>query len=517
MIKCSLVVATGCLCFLSVGAQASAQQKPTMAELQKEINTINHRTEELQQEVTSLKTQLRAAKYQKSKAQHYYAQRRRSRREQARRHHTTYHRAHKIPHRYEGESHLYNIGSTVTTSPYLGIRTNFAGTDLVVNYSTLNEDLRILHERYKLQNMLHGKLPSARRPRLELSGNVEGQGIYEKPYTGPSTSDIDLTSMEFDILADASPWAFALISMNYDNSLLPVTLDSSGYRIANSRVFIRRAFITIGNLHKAPVYGSIGQMYVPFGRYAYYTLSTPVTEALGRMNERAAVLGFAKDGFYGQAFGFKGDAYVSNDHSINQWGIGGGYKLKRGRNEYGFGAAYIANLADSQGLQETPGGVFKGFGDKHRTEQLRHRVAAVDLHGELDFGPLDFFGEYITALRSFSYSNLMFDGHGAKPAAMNLEAAYNFKISHKPVSVAFSYGRTWQALALGLAQDNFTGVFNISLWKNTIESLEFRHGINYSRGTSFGGNCTASAGGSCQDKSVGGGRNSLIGQVALYF
>lgn len=513
MIKRGLVVTTSCLFFLS--SQSFAAQKPTISELQNEIETINHRTVELQQEVNTLKAQLRATKKSQHKVR--YTKKRKSTAKTSKHHKYRHHSEHIVPHQYAGESHLYDIGATVTTSPYLGIRTNYTGDDLVVNYPTMNEDLRIMRQREMLAKKLDGKLPSARRPYVELSGDVEGQGVYLKPYRGSSTSDIDLTSMEFDILADASPWAFALVSMQYDNSLLDTTLRSSGYRVANSNVFVRRAFVTVGNLRKFPIYGSLGQMYVPFGKYAYYTLSTPVTEALGQTNERAAVLGFAKYGFYAQVYGFKGDAFAGNDRNINQWGLNAGYAYKHKGKEYELGAGYIANLADSGGMQVTPGGAFQGFGDKKRTERLVRRVPALNIHGEADFGAFDIYGEYIAALRSFDRTNLMFNNHGAIPKALNLEAGYNFKLMHKPVSVAFSYGRTWESLALGLPQQNFTGVFNISFWKNTIESIEFRHGINYAKGDTSGGNCVASPTGFCQSTSDGGSRNSVIGQLALFF
>ena len=69
------------------------------------------------------------------------------------------------------------------------------------------------------------------------------------------------------------------MSIDFDNAPLrnPLTL-GSGNPINNSRLFLQRAFFTIGNLDTSPIYFSMGQMFVPFGDYTTYQLSNPVTK-----------------------------------------------------------------------------------------------------------------------------------------------------------------------------------------------------------------------------------------------
>lgn len=66
---------------------------------------------------------------------------------------------------------LAAIGSTVTTSPFLGLRSAFDASDLIVNLPTMNEDLRFLKEKVLVEKKLNCyglRLPD--RPIIELGG-----------------------------------------------------------------------------------------------------------------------------------------------------------------------------------------------------------------------------------------------------------------------------------------------------------------------------------------------------------
>ena len=76
--------------------------------------------------------------------------------------------------------------------------------------------------------------------------------------------------------------------MTYEN--IPGT---SPRRISNSRVFLDRGFIIIGNFNRSPIYGSLGQMYVPFGRYGSNMISLPLTYFIGKTKARAISVGLA--------------------------------------------------------------------------------------------------------------------------------------------------------------------------------------------------------------------------------
>ncbi len=418
---------------------------------------------------------------------------------------------------------LAAMGATVTTSPFLGLRSAFDASDLIVNLPTMNEDLRFLKENVKLRRKLacQGlRLPD--RPIIELGGKIEGIIFAQDDWNnGPRRSDINLSSARLDVLVQVSHAVLGFLALNMDNSTfdllnnssLDIQLAGSSNRVFNSRVFVSRAFVTIGDLDCFPVYFTIGQMFVPFGRYASNMVTSTSTVELARTNERAVLLGYYKDGVYASVYAFKGDSDV-NDSGVNAGGVNFGFEKTWSDGSINFGAGYIGNIADATGMQVTGNGAgFFGFGLNDFTEDLIHNVPAYDIHGEFAFGKLSLFAEYIQTTRSFDPRDLNFNGRGAKPSASNVELAYNFKIVDKPASLAVGHGTTSEALALNLPKESFLACFNISLWKNTIESLEFRHDENYDSSDFAGGRGAIPT----FVNSAGGHRNTYTMQVGVYF
>lgn len=418
---------------------------------------------------------------------------------------------------------LYTMGATVTTSPFLGLRSAFDASDVIVNLPTMNEDLRFLKEHVELQKQLRCrglKLPD--RPIIELSGKIEGVIYAQEDYNdGTTTSDINLGGVRLDVLAEISPGVHGYIAFNMDNSTLDILnntnldiqLAGGISRIFNSRVFVSRAFLTIGDLCYSPFYFTIGQMFVPFGRYASNMVTAPLPLLMFRTNERAALVGYFNRGLYASVYAYRGDTELGAP-GIDEWGANFGYEYKWCDNSVNLGVGYISNVGDATGMQVTGAtrGFF-GFARNTGTETLNHRVPGFDAHAELSFGHLSLIGEVITTTRAFAFEDLNYNGHGAKLSAMNAEAAYSFKIVDRPASVAVGYTKGWQALALNVPEESFISAFNISIWKNTIESIEFRHDNNYSA-SDFGGGLGAIP---SVINSVGGSRNTYTFQIGAYF
>lgn len=95
--------------------------------------------------------------------------------------------------------------------------------------------------------------------------------------------------------------------------------------------------------------------------------------------------------------------------------------------------------------------------------------------------------EYTAATKAFDESDLSFDNHGAQPKALDIQAVYSFD-SDYPTNIAIEYGRTWEALAIKLPRKNYGATYSISLWRNTVLSLEVMHEIGYSQGSTATGN-----------------------------
>lgn len=425
-------------------------------------------------------------------------------------------------------------GFIVTTSPYLGLRSAYDATDLVVNLSTMNEDLRLLQQRQKLDNQLAQEginIPGTDRPMIELSGGVEGTGSYVSPYKGNTISEFDLTRIELDTLSYVSDWATAFISLRYDNAPFPGInnggtatigqINGSGQEIANSRVFVRRAWVTIGNLDKSPFYMTLGQMFSPFGIYTSQMLSSPMTQQLGQDNNRMALLGFNKDGFYAEGYAFNSATNVGNNLGIDNGGGNVGYQYSGDKFGYNIGAGYIGNIADSNGMQNTGASsvpLFTGFGFNNSTEILQKRVPGADVHGELDIGKLTLLGEYTGATTNFAQGNMSFDNHGATPKALHTEGDYNFTMFHWPSVFTLAYDHSWQGLPIGLPQNSYIVDLTTSIWKDTIEELEFRHDVNYPKSDRSSGNVSFNPPFlPISIPSVGGTQNTVLLQIGAYF
>lgn len=380
----------------------------------------------------------------------------------------------------------------VSTGPYVGVPIQYSGANLIVNTPSVNTDLQLLTIRKQIMqqyNALGGTLFSQPyHSHLLLSGIVEGQASYFKPGGFPSTSDVDVTNVTLDaFFMGPSDWTLGFIEFTYDNSLPQVNLfnnhlapfnlpPSSQYRVSNSRVFINKAFITIGDLLESPFYGTFGQFYVPFGRYSSVMVSDTLPKLLGRTKARAIQISFSQQkdsGFFGALYGFRGDSHVGSVTKINNAGINFGARFKSKYVTGNLAAGWIGNLSDSAGMQIGNG--FQFF------ERLDHRVPAYNFNGVIGIGEhIDLIAEYVGASTRYNPNDMSFNNRGAKPWATDFEFSYSFYIfDQKPSSIGLGYGSSHQALSLGIPMRRLSLVLNTSIWRNTIQSLEFRADRNY--------------------------------------
>ena len=178
-------------------------------------------------------------------------------------------------------------------------KNDFNLSNLITNWGgETNTNLTILKHRQIENNEIALKnLAPQDHPVIELSGYVEGEASVGRNIINKNVSDINLSGVELDTLAEISQWTTAYVVLKYDDSA-----PSTGYRASNSNVYVDKAFLTVGDLNKFPVYASIGQMYVPFGEYSNYMITDPITKTIGRTKERAILLGFSNSFFI--LFGF---------------------------------------------------------------------------------------------------------------------------------------------------------------------------------------------------------------------
>lgn len=414
----------------------------------------------------------------------------------------------------------YLSGITVATSPILGLKSAWNASDMLYNTASMNEDLLLLEDRDKFNRILEasgGSLDT--RPLLVFSGGIEGTTTYSKNYTDNNDFNITLSTAELDLMAIMSQWASGFMSIGFDNSA-----PESGARVTNSRIYLQRGFVTIGNLQQTPFYATVGQLYLPFGRYSSAMVTNPITKTIGRIEQRALVLGYFRDGIYFETYMDNGDRVGNNpDTSFLQTGANLGYKNSDSRiGSVDVGIGYTSNIADSQGMQSnglssSDDSQFAGFGETSSPSgvsgnNLAHGVDALNLHFKLTRGMTTLITEYITALRRFDANDLEYNGNGALVSALQAELDFNFIVKGFPLTIGTAYNQSWESLALNVPRQSYFLVASTSLWKNTVESLEYRHDVNYG--------VTANTGGSdlpVPDANVGGSQDIITLRLGAYF
>ena len=281
-------------------------------------------------------------------------------------------------------------------------------------------------------------------------------------------------------------------------------------------------FINIGDLDETPFYMTAGQLFVPFGRYSTSMVSAPLSMILTRTKARPVILGYKSQhdsGPFAAVYGFKSDT------TLNSTAVGGvnlGYVFDNGYTSGEIGASYISSMNNSGGMQFTGSppavntGTFGGFSSFTNGNEAVKMIPAFGVHGYLSVDRYNFTAEWVGATGQFRPEDLSFNGKGARPQAGQLEASVTFKAFEKPASVGIGYQWTKQTLALNLPPQRVSGVFNISIWKDTVESLEYRHDFNYAT-TQFANGAAPAGQVNANTYGPGGATDTLLAQIGVYF
>jgi len=414
---------------------------------------------------------------------------------------------------------VHNLGSPIVISSYLGEHTAFDASDLIINYSSYNESLNLLRLKQKVYRRLNCDTDSQTLPFIMLSGKIEGIADYQKPSNDVSNSSVNLEDAELDFAPVINDWASGFVGLQY----LFVTEPSVSPRVVNtSRVHINKAFVTFGNLERFPLYLTMGQNNVPFGQYSSPMITSPLTDSIFKTRAQEVLLGYANQdprGFYGSVFAFNGDTHTNRNNSINNVGANLGYVIKNDNWNAELGAGYISNIADSFGMQLTgaPNGAFGGFSTSPAisgitSEKIQHQVGGADVHATFGTGPFSLIAEYIQATQAFTPMDMTFNGRGAEPKALDVEGNYSFHIMDKPTALSIGYGKSWEALALNVPESRYIAALTTSLYKDTIEELEFRHDIAYGSGVSASGFMVPTPA-----VLKGFSSNTVTAQIGIYF
>lgn len=373
----------------------------------------------------------------------------------------------------------YIAGTPVISAPYLGSRPAFDGSDYIVNISSINRDIRLMQQRRSLERA-YTKMgyPLPNRPILAFSGAVIPIGSIGQPYFGATRADWNLGSDELDLAAILNDKVEGYMALAY-NAAPP---SGGGPRVTNSALNLNMGFVNIGDLDESPYYLTAGQLYAPFGRYSTSMISATLPMMITRIKARPFILGYKSQtdsGPFAAIYGYRGDT------TLGSTGVGGvnlGYILDVFNATSEVGVSFISSLNDAQGMQTTgapSGTMFGGFGSETNGSEYVHKIPGVGVHLTLSFDRYNITTEWVSATRPFYASDLSFDGLGAQPQAVQVEGGVTFVSFNRPSSVAAAWQWSSQALALNIPRQRINAVYNISIWKDTVESLEYRHDIDY--------------------------------------
>ncbi len=413
----------------------------------------------------------------------------------------------------------YIAGTPVVTSPYLGSRPAFDGSDYIVNISSINRDIRLMQQRRSLYRA-YEKIgyPVPKMPIIALSGKAEPIGILGQPYMGESRGDWTLGSNELDVAALLNDKVEAYMSLAYDAAPPSV----GGQRVANSALALNMGFVNIGDLDESPYYVTAGQLFAPFGRYSTSMVSATLPMRLTRTKSRPVIFGYKsqkESGLFAAVYGFRSDTTEGNS-AVG--GVNAGYILDVLDGTGEIGASYISSINDSGGMQfsgSTPGlnvGNFGGFASPTNGSEDVHKVPAVGVHASISYDRYNLTAEWVGAASRFHAEDLSFNGKGALPQAVQVEGGVTFMAFSRPSSFALGYQWSQDTLALNLPQHRISGVFNISIWKDTVESLEYRHDIDFNRNQYANGIAPVGFT-NANTVGTGGAADTLLAQIGVYF
>ncbi len=416
----------------------------------------------------------------------------------------------------DGHVVTYISGMPVVTSPYLGAFPSFDGSDYIVNISSINRDIRLMQQRRSLYQAYERMgYPRPNLPIVAISGKAEPVGTWHQSSIGNSAGDWTLGSSELDVAAAVNDKVEAYLALAYDESPPSV----GGPRVGNSALNLNMGFVNIGDLDESPYYFTAGQLYIPFGRFSTAMVSAPLTMRMARTKARPFILGYKSQqssGPFAAAYAYKGETTLGNS------AVGGlnlGYTINTGTVLGEVGASVISSLDDVAGLQKTGsriGTTFGGFASPTNGSETVHKVPGVGAHGAVNFDRYSLTAEWVSSVGRYHPEDLSFNGLGAQLQAGQLEGGVTFMLFDRPSSIGLGYQWSKDTLALNLPKQRVNGVFNISIWKDTVESLEYRHDIDYglyqfANGAAPAGTVNANTLG------TGGTSDTLLAQIGVYF
>lgn len=235
---------------------------------------------------------------------------------------------------------------------------------------------------------------------LELGALVEVEAGYSSTKS-EDASDITLATVELAVGWQLDQWMRAdLVLLYEEDDTDPMEVD--------------QAILTLGDTEEFPLYLQLGKMYVPFGNLDSFFVSDPIVLELAEARETAVLLGFEKGGFNASLSVFNGDVETEGENQVENMVLAASYGIENENSSLCFGAAWIRNIMDTDGLT----GVLE---DAYSYTYTSDDTGGFNIWATATLGQATLIAEYVTAL-----DDLNVDGAdtGLRPDSLNLELGY---------------------------------------------------------------------------------------------
>ncbi|OQY25458.1 MAG: hypothetical protein B6I37_01065 [Desulfobacteraceae bacterium 4572_35.2] len=294
---------------------------------------------------------------------------------------------------------------------------------------------------------------------LTLSGVVEVEANHTKDFDGNSSSDLELATVELAIDAQAHPWVQGHVLFLYEEG-------------DDDDVVIDEAFITIGNSEKTPFYLNAGRMYVPFGNFATFMISDPLTLEMAETQESAVQIGYKSENWHSAIYAFNGDTSEGDKLSdeddsstIEQYGAHVGYSFTKESWNVTVDTSYTSSLFDSDLLAD------EEFGEAATDDY----IPGFGVQGVLSISNFTLIGEYIAALEDLEIS----ENKKINPYTFNLEGAVVVELMGHETAFALAWQGSEDLGLTDLPEQRFMASVGISLFVDTALTLEYAYDKDY--------------------------------------
>ncbi|MCK5640171.1 MAG: LbtU family siderophore porin [Gammaproteobacteria bacterium] len=290
-----------------------------------------------------------------------------------------------------------------------------------------------------------------------VSGVIETELTSGEDYAGASAMDIAVATVELGVDAEVSSDVSAHVLFLYE--------DDGATALEVDEATISISFDDANTL-------TVGQTYVPFGKFDTNVVSDPLTLELGETRDSVIMIENMTNNVTTSFYVFKGDSMdAAAAASADDTELGYGLNVTFSEEElYELGFGYTTNIADSDLIQ--------GLGG---SADVADYVAGMAINASYTSGPTTLLVEHVTAMDDFVNGDL---GGGitatAQPSTTHVELAYDMGEGR---SVALAYGMTAEAAEFGLAESAMAIAFSTELREGASLALEYATMDDYGVGS----------------------------------